>query len=189
MPRAIPALGATKFTELGDTPSSYSGQAGKLPYVKTTEDGLEFLTQKAVGFSSRARAYLSANQSVPTGAFTKILLNAENYDEQGEFDNVTNYRFTAKKAGYYQVNACAVLNLSVDTARLIAFIYKNGAMVARADSQMSVANTYVSANVSDVIYLAADDYLELYVWHNCGSNRDIYGGSAYTFLSIHKLSE
>ncbi len=34
--------GATAFTGLSDVPSSYSGQAGKFPKVKSTEDGLEF---------------------------------------------------------------------------------------------------------------------------------------------------
>jgi hypothetical protein len=31
------------FLDLSDTPSSYSGQAGKFPKVKATEDGLEFI--------------------------------------------------------------------------------------------------------------------------------------------------
>lgn len=34
--------GSTSFITLTDTPSSYSGQAGKFPKVKATEDGLEF---------------------------------------------------------------------------------------------------------------------------------------------------
>ena len=45
------ALGALKddaitegaFIGLSDTPSSYTGMAGKVAYVKATEDGLEFL--------------------------------------------------------------------------------------------------------------------------------------------------
>ena len=36
--------GATTFTGLTDTPSSYSGQSGKVVQVKATEDGLEFGT-------------------------------------------------------------------------------------------------------------------------------------------------
>lgn len=43
--------GATTFTELTDTPNSYTGQAGKVATVKATEDGLEFTdpTAGAVG--------------------------------------------------------------------------------------------------------------------------------------------
>jgi hypothetical protein len=35
--------GGGTFLDLSDTPSSYSGQAGKFPKVKATEDGLEFI--------------------------------------------------------------------------------------------------------------------------------------------------
>jgi len=34
--------GASKFKELTDVPNSYTGQSGKFPKVKATEDGLEF---------------------------------------------------------------------------------------------------------------------------------------------------
>jgi len=38
------AIGKNRFIELDDTPSTYSGQAGKYPRVKTDETGLEFAT-------------------------------------------------------------------------------------------------------------------------------------------------
>jgi hypothetical protein len=38
------SAGVSKFIKLKDAPSSYSGQAGKAVKVKTTEDGLEFVT-------------------------------------------------------------------------------------------------------------------------------------------------
>lgn len=37
-----PAAGATNFTDLDDVPTSYVGQAGKVPVVNGTEDGLVF---------------------------------------------------------------------------------------------------------------------------------------------------
>lgn len=42
LPYAIGASGASRFVELADTPSEYTGQAGKLIKVNSTEDGLEF---------------------------------------------------------------------------------------------------------------------------------------------------
>jgi hypothetical protein len=39
-----PTSAVTRFPDLLDVPHSYSGQAGKYPKVKTTEDGLEFAT-------------------------------------------------------------------------------------------------------------------------------------------------
>jgi uncharacterized protein YcnI len=46
-PERLPSYikpGVSKFTELEDTPKSYTGQSGKALRVKTTEDGLEFGT-------------------------------------------------------------------------------------------------------------------------------------------------
>jgi len=42
----------TQFTELTDTPNSYSGQAGKLATVNGTEDGLEFSDAPTSGVST-----------------------------------------------------------------------------------------------------------------------------------------
>ena len=42
-PQGSPGGGAGSFLDLSDTPSSYSGQVGKITRVKATEDGLEFV--------------------------------------------------------------------------------------------------------------------------------------------------
>ena len=65
IPERLPVFvkgGATKFTELSDAPSSYSGQAGKAVKVKTTEDGLEFGT--VVGGKRTATKIVAANDSL-----------------------------------------------------------------------------------------------------------------------------
>jgi hypothetical protein len=55
---------------------------------------------------SRARAYLNGTMVfLPTGVWTKIPFDSESYDEHSEMDTTTNFRFTATKEGYYQVNA------------------------------------------------------------------------------------
>ena len=41
------AAGVDVFTGLLDTPGSYAGQSGKLPFIKLTEEGLEFLDPDA----------------------------------------------------------------------------------------------------------------------------------------------
>ena len=178
-----------KFLHLEDTPDSYGGQAGKLPYIKTTEDGLEFLTQKAVGFTSRVRAYLAtAVQTITSGVITKVQLNAEDYDSQGEFDPTTDYRFTAKKTGYYQVNAVVRWTGGVDQDYTILYIYKNGAAVA-ANVARASGTGYFSQSISDIIYLAANDYLELDVYQGTGTDKSLEHDSIWTFMAIHKLSE
>ena len=54
------------------------------------------------------RATRGTAQSIPTGAQTKIQYDTEEYDIQGEYDNVTNFRFTATKAGIYAISASAL---------------------------------------------------------------------------------
>jgi len=63
--------GAADFTDLGDVPASYTGQAGKFVKVKSTEDGLEFgtLTIAAADLPSGIDAAKIANGSVSNTEF------------------------------------------------------------------------------------------------------------------------
>ena len=142
----------------------------------------------AVGFTSRVRAYRSDEQSIPNQAWTKVQLNAESYDGLGEFDPTTNFRFTAQTAGYYQVNA-AVWYIAVDATVIYIAIYKNGSNVAGAATRNPTTGGDFSSVISDVIYLAAGDYLELYTYHGSTSAKSAGYGAAWTYMSIHKLSE
>lgn len=137
---------------------------------------------------SRTRAYLGTFQTVPPSTFTKVELDTESYDNQNEFDPTTNHRFTATKAGCYQVNGAIhfVTNIG-EGKRLLVAIYVNGTEVSRCDVE-SVSLTYISAAVSDCINLSVNDYVELYVYHDKGSDATLLNFASRTFLSIHKLS-
>jgi hypothetical protein len=182
------SAGVTKFIKLKDAPSSYAGQAGKLPYVKTTEDGLEFLAQKAVGFTSKARAYLGTTvQSIPSATVTEVTLNTEDWDVDGEFDNVTNYRFTATKAGYYL--ACAAITYAdlPDGCGYQCRIHKNGSCEIYGEYRIGSAASCVAA-ISGIIYLAVGDYLELFAYHTAGVAKNILASRIQTWMAIHRLS-
>jgi hypothetical protein len=43
-PATVSGAGSSAFTDLTDVPSSYTGQSGKIVAVKSTEDGLEFIS-------------------------------------------------------------------------------------------------------------------------------------------------
>ncbi|MCK5236279.1 MAG: hypothetical protein KAR06_04760 [Deltaproteobacteria bacterium] len=71
-----------------------AGAPNSAEYAKFTANGLEGRTYAELiadlGLNSRARGYQDAqNQSIPTGPWTKVLLDAETYDELGEFNNRT----------------------------------------------------------------------------------------------------
>jgi hypothetical protein len=172
------------FTDIPDVPSSYVGQSGKAVLVKATEDGLEFGAAGGA-FNSRARAYRSINQSVNSGEWTKIALDVEDYDGNNEFAGGA---FTAKAAGYYVVTGAATMNTSVDGKFLVVQVRKNGSAQATNRLHTGSAGNLIGACVSDIVYLAVNDYLELYVYHDSGVAKDFYGTSYFTYLAVHRIS-
>lgn len=138
--------------------------------------------------NSGARAYGNTDQNnIASGVSTKVTLNVKTYDIQAEFDSATNYRFTAKVAGYYQVNGSVLWTVTVVDKNYHVRIYKNGVDVAISYNQASVA-TYLACKISDVIYLAVNDYVELWAMQETdAATPDIVASSSYTFLSIAKI--
>jgi hypothetical protein len=122
--------------------------------VSTLTGGFTVGATAAPAFS----AYLSANQTVSSAAFTKIAFNSEEFDTASAFDSTTNYRFTPLVTGYYQ------FNLSFFTSGgTVCFgnIYKNGSNVV-SGSRTDVATTSGSM-LSYLIYLnGSTDYVEFY---------------------------
>lgn len=139
-------------------------------------------------YKSKARAYLATSwQPIYSITWTKVQFNAESYDVLGEFDPTTNYRFTAKEAGYYQVNAQVEWLNITDAADVYMEIRKNGTVYALARFDAS-GMPRVTQNIGDVIPLGKNDYLEVWVYHMGGSNVNLRNGTHRTFISIHKLS-
>jgi len=113
------------------------------------------------------RARLSANQNVPTGAGTKLALATTDYDLNSDFSAVNN-RFICPVAGLYQISWSIYCLSLADQNTLYGAIYKNG-VVAGGHTlvQQSTATTLaLSISGSDILYLNANDYIELYVYHN-----------------------
>jgi len=106
-------------------------------------------------------AYRSGTQSISNSTYTKVQLNAEEFDTANAFDSTTNYRFTPQVAGYYQINGeiNAGGSSPVASASAIA-IYKNG-----SPYKYGVYTIAAGANVSvsSLVYLnGSTDYVELY---------------------------
>lgn len=133
-----------------------------------------------------ARAYLSAHQNIPSGAFTKVQLDTEDYDLGSDFDTTLS-KFVAPVSGYYLVTATAGWYDSLAAGQTVLLgIYKNGVKVCGlqpAPDGVSPGNS-----ISDVLYLVANDYLELYVYQGTGSDRRLYGTSTNTYMSIFLIA-
>jgi hypothetical protein len=108
-------------------------------------------------------AYQSTAQTVPSGTYTKVQLQTEEYDTNNCFDSTTNYRFTPNVAGYYQLNAAFFLATSSVT--VVTAIYKNGTIYKKGSSIATAGGT----SVSSLVYLnGSTDYVEFYCYASTG---------------------
>ena len=136
---------------------------------------------------SKARAYLSAQQTIPNTTWTKVNLDTESFDEQDEF---ANYKFTASKAGAYLLIGKIVYWYADVLANkmYVAQIYKNGVGFSDMWVQSAISAKALIVLVADVARLVANDYIELYAYHETGSNCKINNVEAQTSLTIFKVA-
>jgi hypothetical protein len=104
------------------------------------------------------------------GVWQKIKLNFDEIDTHGWFDATTNWRYTPLKAGYYQLDAFAMLTDPLNSGdQMYLGIYKNGLLHRRlariepasADGVGGGGGTVVAAN-------GTTDYFEF--WMNISSS-------------------
>lgn len=102
-------------------------------------------------------AYVGSAQSLAGLAFTKMMVNTEEFDTASCFDSTTNYRFTPNVAGYYLIEGQIAYTSTINAPQLV--IYKNGSGFKNG-SNPATGNW---ANVSAIVYLnGSTDYVELY---------------------------
>ena len=128
-----------------------------------------------------ARVTLSGNLSVNHNTLTKVSFDTETYDKNGDF---ASNKFTAPVAGRYFIHCHAEIMDLADQKDFLVCIYKNGSITNSANEKSSSAN-YQTNSITDVLELAATDYIEFYVKHVHGSSRDIY--AANTFGEVYLL--
>jgi hypothetical protein len=119
------------------------------------------------------RAHRHGAWNTPAGAFGKVLCEVEDYDTGGNYDNATNYRFTAPVNGYYHFNGSVHAG---GITILIVSLYVGGAEAYRGTDTRSASATTLGGQVSADIYLAQNSYVELWVYTNtavAGSTDDI----------------
>jgi len=113
-------------------------------------------------------AYLSADQAISSATFTKIQINTEILDSDGNYDNATNYRFTPTTAGKYyvygNVTAVSSVNNTVDNMQLA--IYKNGSIYKVQEltigNQETRRETMSTSAIID--FNGSSDYVELFAY-------------------------
>ena len=112
-------------------------------------------------------AYGSASQTITSDTFTKVVLDAEDYDTNSNFDSTTNYRFTPTVAGYYQLNLKFLVKTTVTLTFIIGEFRKNGASAnnGRALQYGVSVGTEGILNASNLMYFnGSSDYCEIWTY-------------------------
>ena len=112
------------------------------------------------------QAYRNDSQTVSADTWTKIQLNAEEYDTDSYFDSSTNYRYTPQVAGKYYIYGQTRSSVAL-TAHYSA-IYKNGSKIHQAHQDGSVGSEVPIYSTVDMN--GSTDYVELYAYYQGGSN-------------------
>jgi hypothetical protein len=135
----------------------------------------------------------SANQSVTSGAITKVTLDVEDLDTDSCFDNSTNYRFTPTTAGKYFFFACGRGTASSGTLNYVnVMIRKNGTAGVGNSFVNSGLEHYTSPGNSDtaspsviLTMNGSTDYVEMYmqvggtspsISYESNGNQTFFGG-------------
>ena len=133
-----------------------------------------------------ARVRRNGNQSITSATQTAIQFNLESFDPQGWHDNSTNNtRITVDVAGHYLVYAQAQFNNTTLNQNEISVRVNGSTITAQFTISLDVDHPFIS--IVDLVDLAANDYIEILVFHNKGSSENILGGSAATFCCVTKV--
>ena len=129
-------------------------------------DNYDF-TGTVTGASEATTPAFSAKSSAATNASpntaTKVAYASEHFDSDGKYDTSTS-RFTPTVAGKYFIRASFRFLETADITGLKISIYKNGGAASRHHQQSNFHNETVQ--ISGIIDLDTDDYVEIYFSHN-----------------------
>jgi len=110
-------------------------------------------------------AYMSADQSsIADNTSVKVNMNTEFFDSDGKYDT-SNYRFTPTIAGEYVFGSSLHINSGNTMETVEIALYKNGSKLLYATTD----NNDGRAQITGIINLDTDDYVELYAYVNVAS--------------------
>lgn len=182
---ATPAAG--EFSTLGvNTNYDFPTIDGSNGDTLTTDGAASVSWKAGITGNTRIKAYKSADQLNIPAAWTKIQLEAEDYDTQGEFNTGT-YRFTCTKAGYYLIHAQLIYSPVADGTETYVSIYDTGAEIVRNMAKGVEANDFATPQITTVRYLSVGDFIEVFGYAD--GIADVKGGGNLTWLEINFLGE
>ena len=138
------------------------------------------------------KVFLSANQAVAHGTFTKVNLDLVAHDIGGFYDT-SNNRYQPTIPGYYRFFLRCYAGTAVDVYAIITMIYKNGigyqsgGIYSRIQmSGLTNDDLYATAlDVSEILYMDGTDYIEGYSYQASedGQAVSVFGNTVATTMS------
>lgn len=126
-------------------------------------------------------AYQSVLQSVSASTWTKVTFTTESFDKANNYDN-TNSKFVAPEAGVYFFKSSVGLASVADTKSIGVALYINGVQATVEFQRPGVGNS-LGSQTAALFNLAANDYVEVYVWHDNGSSVNTTNAAINTYFS------
>jgi hypothetical protein len=138
-----------------------------------------------------ARYKSNAAITIPNGADTIMQFDAQVYDPLSRVTTGTGWKFTAARAGYYLVGACATFSQnagwSAGTAALMR-IFRNGAMHSNlARWFCGGTNESPSLTGTDLIFLEVGDTLDIRLNQTTTGARTTVSSGDYNWVSIVRV--
>lgn len=138
--------------------------------------------------NAKARAFRSSSQTIGTGSSTKVEFNAVSYDPGGNFDITTNYRFNVPRSGIYMVAGSVSLNSITDQTELRLAFKVSGVSKSVGENHSSGGTGLFGISHSDILQLSMGDYVEMFIEHDDGGDRTLFGSPSLDYMAVHLLS-
>jgi len=134
----------------------------------------------------------TATTSLTIKTENKIQVNTEAHDYGSNYDNSTNYRFTAPEAGTYAFEASAHMTYSGSSTYTYAVIKKNGSTdIAKSfawPTDTSTTHDMMMHLQTGAVELAEGDYVEFYIRPEVNTSATLDNTAASLWFAGNKLS-
>jgi len=164
-----------------------TGESTQLEAIgATTISAVQWAHLGGFDTTARARAYLSTAQlNLADVTVIKVLLDGESYDPGSNF---AAYKFTCPTTGYYAIQWNVGFVNIIANKNYTAMLYLNGAAAIFNSVHSSDDTNELRFGGSDIQYLTATNYLELYVYLNVGAATvDLENDPRMTYLVVSFL--
>ena len=142
------------------------------------------ITSGAVANTPAFLAKSSAGQTITTATATKLTYGTEVFDTNSAFAS-SKFTVPSGESGKYFIKGTITWSSAAWTSQQILYIYKNGSN-SYAEYRWK-AGTDMGMEVTTVLDLTVNDYIEIYCYQPSGSSRDTWS-SPYSFFGYKILT-